>query len=354
MRRCRAGSKKAIRLIVFVPADADISAPWNDTTRMAKLFTENRKLPAWIGSVLIHAVLLLLVLFWFSLSPSTKSAPGERNAAGSIVFQSKADDRQQIFPSATDSANAISDTAEIFSERLADAALSQIPPTPTLAPGQGASDTSSTESAADLMEMLRNGIANNKGAGTDSGETTVQVFGTSGKGMKFMYVFDRSDSMYGRRLQRAKEELVRSLDSLGEFHQFNIIFYNGVDSGTLWRPGPPRKLVFATPSNKESAVRYISGITAEGGTRHFAPLQEAIAHRPDVIFFLTDGEAQDDLSPAQLREIERINNRVGRGVQINVIQFISGGATNFPSTSLQQLAADNHGQYICVNVLTWR
>jgi hypothetical protein len=170
-----------------------------------------------------------------------------------------------------------------------------------------------------------------------------------------MYVFDRSGSMESQPLRRAKDELIRSLDSLNDFHQFNIVFYSAPvsegDSGwRLWRTG--KKLIYASQSEKLNAVRFVNSITAEGGTRHYEPLMEAIRHRPDVIFFLTDGESKDDLTPVQLVNIERANHSVGKGTQINVIQFGSGGLTDSPSRVLQQLAEENHGQYQYVNVVT--
>jgi uncharacterized protein YegL len=169
------------------------------------------------------------------------------------------------------------------------------------------------------------------------------MFGAEGKGRKFMYVFDRSGSMEGAPLRAAKAELIRSLEALGDLHQFNILFYSG--DYRLWRSG--KRLVFATPTEKNNAVQFIESVTAEGGTRHFEPLLEAIAHHPDVIFFLTDGEAQDDLTAVQLRSIERANST---GTKINVIQFGSGGLTDPPSRSLQQLAEQNDGQYHYTNV----
>jgi len=146
--------------------------------------------------------------------------------------------------------------------------------------------------------------------------------------------------------------LIRSLNSLDDNHQFNIIFYNSV--WELWRPperGRQRQLVFATAANKQGATRYVNSITAVGGTAHFRPLLEAIDHRPDVIFFLTDGESHDDLTTVQLQEVERHNSRFGRKVQINVIQFGRGGFTDSESRSLQQLAVQNLGEYRYFSVL---
>ena len=305
---------------------------------------ENRKLPAWLGSILFHAGVLLLVLLWFSSAPTQKLAPGERNAIGSIVLQPR-DGAERQSGSSADSQTVESEQMAATIEAFSSANLNVLPTIPALAPGpnQNAQNPGSA-SAIDITGALQQSASG--GTGIGPGETTVQIFGAEGKGTKFMYVFDRSASMEGKRIQMAKAELIRSLDSLGNHHQFNIIFYNG--DHRLWQPG--RRLIYATETEKRGAVRFIEGITAEGGTRHDRPLKEAIEHRPDVIFLLTDGEKQDDPTPAQLIDIERVNSRFGRGTQINVIQFGGSGLTDSESIMLRQLAEQNHGHYRYVKV----
>ena len=303
-----------------------------------------KKLSSWIGSILFHALLLLLILYWFA--PGThRAAPGERTATGSIVLQSGGSDRQQTETS-TDTQTTDEEIAAAELVDWSNANMSVVPPSPVLAPGQQSAPSPGADSAADMAQSFQSVRGN---AGIGSGETTVQIFGTQGKGTKFMYVFDRSGSMAGEPIRRAKAELIRSLDSLGDFHQFNIVFYNG-ERPLLWQPG--RRLPYATQTNKLNATRYIGGITPEGGTNHYPPLKEAIDHRPDVIFFLTDGDSQDDPT-LRLPDIARANN-IGRGVQINVIQFGRGGLTDAPSDTLKHLAAQNNGEYRYINVTDWR
>src|SRR5262245_17102357 len=69
------------------------------------------------------------------------------------------------------------------------------------------------------------------------GET--QVFGVTGRGRKFVYVFDRSLSMQGAPLAAAKRELIASLGRLEDGQQFQIIFYNEKP-----RMMPARNLLF--------------------------------------------------------------------------------------------------------------
>ncbi|MCL2004540.1 MAG: VWA domain-containing protein [Planctomycetaceae bacterium] len=307
---------------------------------------QKTKLPAWIGSVLFHTFLLLLILYWFSLPSANRSAPGERGATGTITLQSGGNARQQAQTADANVADSeLQDIAtELATQRFATTVLDVRPVNPVLAPGQiqGAGGAAASELAGDFQNIPSGGVGNLTGA------TTVQLFGQSGTGTKFVYVFDRSASMDGRRMQMAKAELIRSLDALGDSHQFNIIFYN--HEVQVWRASP-RSLIYATPTNKQSAIRFIEGITPIGGTQHYHPLLEAISHRPDVIFFLTDGESQDDLTAVQLAQIEQANSRFGRGSQINVIQFGGGGFTERPSQMLRQLAEDNDGGYLYRNVL---
>ena len=310
---------------------------------MMRIFwSDNRKLPSWIGSILFHTILVLLLLFWFSLSPSQKSTPGERVASGSIVSQSYADSRGGSEGASSSDADLSATVPEQFSE----GSLVNLPTTQALVAGPHAEAPAEIASAGNIAEGFQQG-GGQGGAGVGRGTVTIPFFGHQGTGTKFVYVLDHSLSMEGAPIRRAKEELIRSFRSLGELHQFNILFYN--HAWKPWQPG--RKLVFATPENKENAERFVGSIPAIGGTYHFDSMQEAIALRPDVIFFLTDGESSDDWT-LRLPELERLNSRRGYGAQIHVIQFGSGGLTDPPSRLLQQLADQNRGQYLYFDVKT--
>jgi hypothetical protein len=194
------------------------------------------------------------------------------------------------------------------------------------------------------------GFTRGPGASTTvkGGRARVRVFGVEAEGQKFVYVFDRSGSMGGSGrnspLNAAKAELFASLESLGDAHQFQIIFYN--EQPTIFAlAGQPGKLVFGTEQNKLSAQRFVRGIVADGGTRHLEALELALKLHPDVIFFLTDAD-QPELSPAQLAHINRIN---GGSCSINAIEFGLGpeiGDDNF----LVRLARENGGRHTYIDI----
>ena len=102
-------------------------------------------------------------------------------------------------------------------------------------------------------------------------------------------------------------------------------------------------MVVATTSAKKEAERFVQTIAACGGTSHLQPLLEAIKYKPDVIFFLTDGQA---LTKVQLDEICQKSG----DIYINVIQY--DGGSDGRTEILRQLAYRNRGLYKYINVTT--
>ena len=187
-------------------------------------------------------------------------------------------------------------------------------------------------------------------APTGGGKVRTSMFGLSGEGYKFVYVFDRSGSMGGdgnASLKAVKAELLSSLKNLDTVHQFQIIFYN--ERPVLFNPsGTPGKLAFATERNKEAAERFLNSIEALGGTDHEAALRMAASMKPDVIFFLTDGD-EPQLTTQQMAKIERWLG----GIRINIIEFGPGQPPEKESF-LKMLARRVGGEYVYVDTAKFR
>ena len=213
-------------------------------------------------------------------------------------------------------------------------------------------------------EMIRSGsghagVGRGHGSGTGDGAGPVGIgkalakgaartgiFGVSGVGYKFVYVFDRSGSMDGHGgapLAAAKAELIHSLRELDHVHQFQIIFYNE-HPRAFTIAGDDGRLVFGTEQNKRLAERFVGGITADGATQHEDALALALRLDPDVIFFLTDAD-EPTLSPRQLAHIARMNN----GTTINAVEFGYGPQTD-SNNFLVKLARQNGGQHVYVDI----
>ncbi len=314
--------------------------------------------PAWIGSVLFHLFVLVAILLFLAFRPAPASPPGEKEATGGIVLKQQSEDGTDYF----DSDNAFHGEArpevgeEAAADALSDQALSaefssvDLPEMPTVAaigPSAARGDAPNVPGGGDLATLLANRGSKSPGLGNDPGGKARQsVFGIENEGHRFVYVFDRSGSMQehgGRPMQAARAVLLRNIDGLGDWHQFNIIFYN--EKPSPWQSG---KMIFANQANRNSAKRFVEGMTAMGGTRHREPLSMAVRLKPDVIFFLTDGDDQDRLTPGQLQEIERLNGRSGAGAVINVIQFGVGQRSG--SAYLKDLARQNDGKFVYINI----
>ena len=168
-----------------------------------------------------------------------------------------------------------------------------------------------------------------------------RFFGLEAAGQRIVYVCDRSASMAepgGTPLAEAKQELLESLEGLGESRQFHLIFYN--DRQSMFEPpGGRGRPMFADDSTLREVRRFIEGTTAAGGTRHAEAIAAALRLAPDVVFLLTDAEQTHDLSEA---ELERLSGRLGVA-RVMVVQF--GGDEGRRSPRLARLAATSGGVY---------
>lgn len=183
--------------------------------------------------------------------------------------------------------------------------------------------------------------------GQGAGQATTEVFGVSGSGSTFVYVFDRSESMSAAGsapLRAAKTELIRSLDTLTERQQFQIIFYNDTPD-VFHSEGDATGLVTGSPATIARARDYVRRTVAVGGTEHEVALRMALRLAPDVIFFLTDAKILT-MSAAQLDDITR--RAEDAGTTIHAIQFGTGP----PPTGmfLEKLVRRGGGGYRYVDV----
>ncbi|ELP29819.1 hypothetical protein RBSWK_06204 [Rhodopirellula baltica SWK14] len=185
-------------------------------------------------------------------------------------------------------------------------------------------------------------------AGEGAGQTTTSVFGVSGSGSTFVYVFDHSESMSasgGKPLRAAKQELIRSLRTLSERQQFQVIFYN--DRPKAFSPdGRTTGLVFGEDGIRRRAEAFVNRTVAVGGTEHQLALRMALRLAPDAIFFLTDASIQT-MSADQMSDIRRRAEQ--SGTVIHAIQFGSGPE---PANSfMKEIARQNRGGYRYLDVV---
>lgn len=295
--------------------------------------------------MVLHVVLVLVLGLTLRLTPR-QGAASQRTAEVGIVLKRQDGQREFYLSEAEALAGASKTTAAAVSlEELFDEAPSSDPsdllPSPFAVIGPGALESGGVGTA----RGAENGPRGSRHA-LQGGKARTGVFGVEGEGNKFVYVFDRSGSMGGsgrNALRAAKVELIASLESLGDTHQFQIIFYNQ-QPRIFNLTGQPNKLCFATEQNKRMAAKFVGSITAGGSTEHELALVAAIKLQPDVIFFLTDADGAD-LYPEDLAKIRRM----ATGIAIHAIEFGLGpqtGRENF----LVKLARDNGGRHGYVDI----
>ena len=113
---------------------------------------------------------------------------------------------------------------------------------------------------------------------------------TSRRDRETIFVIDNSGSMAGESMRQARQALVLALDRLVAQDRFNVIRFD--DSMEMVFP----EAVDATPQNIAIARRFVSGLTADGGTEMLPALRAALVDHQDdgprrvrQVVFLTDG-----------------------------------------------------------------
>ncbi|QGJ71813.1 Hypothetical protein PBC10988_35230 [Planctomycetales bacterium 10988] len=182
------------------------------------------------------------------------------------------------------------------------------------------------------------------GGGGESGgdgQPRGEFFGIASNGMSFAYVLDASDSMSGARFERAIKETLYSVNELTPDQRFFVIFFNHGTYPMFYEPDDRfqrkvrKDLIPATPENRYRLKDWLSKATPFGGTIPEDALLQMINLRPDVIFFLSDGEF-DNQTVDKVREAN-----ADKGVIIYTIGLESGVGEHL----LKDIAYQNGGEY---------
>ena len=312
--------------------------------QLAAEMQARRPISAWLLSVCMHGLLLVVLGVSWTMMPRGAAIESDR-AVGIVLVHEQHGKREYVDPNADDTADDQS-TAAAISEAMPGegelpADLSQALP--------GASQLTAGGLADSILDATKlTGDGSRRRGGENEG-TSTEVFGITGVGTKFVYVFDRSGSMEnfnGRPLRAAKLELNRSLEDLDSVHQFQIIFYN--NDPEIFKPDGRAELIWGDTESKQAAGNFINSIRASGGTAHMAALAKALSMTPDCIFFLTDAD-QPRLTYDELKRVRLMN----RGTTIHAIEFGAGPQISLDNF-LMKLARQNGGQHAYVDVTRLR
>jgi hypothetical protein len=184
---------------------------------------------------------------------------------------------------------------------------------PTLTPIEAAADLDvSTRGATPVLGG--SGRSTMKGGLGGSGAATT-FFGVRSVGSRFAYIVDVSASMdVDRRWSAAVDELQRSIAQLPDHAQFALYLYSSSVASPRFQKG-------WNYAGRRMAVRirqWLDDISPHGGTQPIPAFSESLSlePRPDVIFFMTDGQ----IPPSTPRDVAAMVDR-GTPVVINTIAF---------------------------------
>ena len=313
--------------------------------------------PSWLLSGVFHGVLASLIIFLAQLpSCRTDIAGDDGDAYRTVGIHVRTPDNSseaEESPEATENTDVAYEKPFEIEDPVPDmtppVAL-ELPQTEIAPPriGVGSVPVPNSVGVNDLLQP--NQSAN---SASPSRPPSAVPGGTSFMGLKdvgktFVYVIDRSQSMASdNAFAAAKAELLASVAHLDKNQQFQIIFYD--TNVEVLKPRNGRfDMFWGTDAQRMQVSGRLSAIGIGGGTNHLPAITRALEFRPDVIYLLTDGDAEQALSAAELAEIKRMS----RGTRINCIEFGRSfepaikGEANF----LRKLSSDSRGKYIYINV----
>jgi hypothetical protein len=207
-----------------------------------------------------------------------------------------------------------------------------VTPTSDLAALESLAQKSGKLSGLEGLALGGSGAAN--GA---SGLAATEFFGIGGYGQTFVYVVDASDSMNENgKFDRARYELLHSIDQLASDQRYFVIFFNDAAF-----PMDATEPVMATEEARSETAAWVDGTTARDGTNPLPALLYALSLRPDAIFFLSDGQF-DPRTITILRARNRPTKRVGqRQIPIHTIAFVDHSTVGLMRT----IARDSNGDH---------
>jgi len=178
------------------------------------------------------------------------------------------------------------------------------------------------------------------GLSLGGGGASTSFFGLGGEGSRFVYIVDVSGSMADQmKIRTALREVQRSIEGLPDYAYFFVILY---ETNIAFPPGQDG-WIRARPHEVNRLSSWLETITPRGGTQPAPAFDAAFAlnPRPDVIFFLTDGQIPED-TPTRVAA----KNTRGSRVEINCIAF----GEERGQDALRRIADESGGQFRLVPV----
>ncbi len=284
----------------------------------------------WVGSALVHAVLIMLLALWTFQLRGRGPSPALTALSTDPLGQ----------PELLD-ADKPPETAESF---LTSFELVSLEP--------HVLDTAPQLSGPTLLatSLVGSSLSGQKLA---KGGWSVAFFGSVASGKRIVFVLDISGSMSMRagprsgptRFDRAKQELLAAIDRFYEDQRFAVLLFSDKCRPMFDEPLTEDDLLPATPQNKQRLADWLQAVYPVGATDPRQAIQAALSVYPDAVFLLSDGEFKIHLGRQRhrlggktIRLIRRIN---ANDVPIHTIAY----QDRRNRQTLQQIAEESGGTY---------
>ena len=121
-----------------------------------------------------------------------------------------------------------------------------------------------------------------------------RVLPTQAVPKEMIFVIDRSGSMSGFPLEKAKEAMRLAIENMNPNDTFNLLSFSEKVDRFFDKPAPN------TPENRAKALQYLAALDASGGTEMLSAIREALngavaPGRVRIVGFMTDGYVGDDM-----------------------------------------------------------
>lgn len=182
-------------------------------------------------------------------------------------------------------------------------------------------------------QSIGDGSSSGLAGGGGDGSGGAEFFGIGGTGSTFVYVVDASGSMNEEgKWERARAELLRSIEHLTENQKYFIIFYNDG-----WYPMAGDEPVSSSAKQVDRTKRWVGRVWPGGGTFPLEALLRALAMDPDAIYFLSDGR----FDPNVIEALRIENPSSSAQVPIHTIGFVNKETIEL----MQQIAKQSGGKF---------
>jgi hypothetical protein len=177
------------------------------------------------------------------------------------------------------------------------------------------------------------------------------VFGNGGNARKIIFICDSSGSMTTK-FASLKEQLNKAIAKLKVPQSFDVIFFqDGKAIAFSQAKLKQESLQLANVDNRRSASQFLEDVTVAATSDPMPALTVAFARKPDLVYFLTDGDFPDnDAVYKRIKELNKPDPATGVKAKINTIAFVNDKDTDVEYRKLlERIANENDGTFNVVD-----